>query len=329
MVFPPVSSSRLSVRLPKEEVRDPLYAGARILSLSSWLLALLLLLSLGGTLAPLSAMALAAILGTLWGAHCYYRARKDAQRLAVALGLLAILLASGAAAGAISQLGLAFGMPLVDARLAEADRLLGFSAPAAIAWLIQWPLVPALLGVAYISSFPLLFGTALVLALWGREGDAWNLCFVFAAAIIFSAICAVLYPAEGAFLYYSIRPEITAILPSGSGVYHLSAMQYFRNSSSITLDLMQLQGVVTFPSFHTALALMTAFAWRHYRWIFYPMIAWNSVVIISTIPIGGHYFIDLVGGSLLWGGLAVISWSLARRTNLPAGLYQKSHSVFA
>jgi membrane-associated phospholipid phosphatase len=222
---------------------------------------------------------------------------------------LAILMASGGAAGAISQLGLALGMPLIDPMLAEADRLMGFSSPAVIAWIVQWPSAPELLGIAYVSSFPLLFGSAILFALWGEEEKAWELSFVFAATIMICACCAVALPAEGAFPYYDIGPQLTAGLPPGSGIYHLPAMDYFRTSDQITLDALRLQGVVTFPSFHTALALMTAFSWRHRRWIFLPMVAWNAVVIASTIPIGGHYAIDLIGGALLW---AIVAWSSRR-----------------
>lgn len=280
--------------------------------LASWFLALLLLIQIGGALSPRSAFFVSALLAALWGAHCFYSRRTGTRRLAVAMGMLAILMASGGAAGAISQLGLALGMPLIDPLLAEADSLLGFSSPAVIAWMTEWPLLPQLLAFAYASSFPLLFGTALLLALRGEEEEAWRLSFVFSGTIVLAACCAVLFPAEGAFPYYELGPDLTAKLPLGSGVYHLPAMDYFRNSSVITLDMLRLQGVVTFPSFHTALAIMTAFAWRHCSWIFYPMVGWNVLVIVSTIPIGGHYGVDLIGGLLLWAALAWSSMRLER-----------------
>lgn len=48
------------------------------------------------------------------------------------------------------------------------------------------------------------------------------------------------------------------------------------------------------------MALMTAAAWRDDPHLRGPMIVWNAGVIVSTIPIGGHYVVDLAGGALTW-----------------------------
>ena len=37
------------------------------------------------------------------------------------------------------------------------------------------------------------------------------------------------------------------------------------------------------------LRVLSGFAW-----------AWSSVILISTIPIGGHYAIDIIGGTMVW-----------------------------
>lgn len=295
--------------------------------LASWVLALLLLIQVGGALSPRSAFLVSALLAALWGAHRFYSHRTGTRRLAVAMGLLAILMASGGAAGAISQLGLALDMPLIDPWLAKADGVLGFSAPAVIAWMIEWPQLPRLLAVAYASSFPLLFGTALLLAFRGEEKEAWRLSFLFSGTIVSAACWSALFPAVGAFPYYKLGADLTAGLPPGSGVYHLPAMDYFRNSNVIILDMLKLQGVVTFPSFHTALAIMTAFAWRHRRWIFYPMVGWNLIVIVSTIPIGGHYGVDLLGGLLLWAALAWCSNRLEERGRIGSAAKPERQSM--
>jgi membrane-associated phospholipid phosphatase len=30
------------------------------------------------------------------------------------------------------------------------------------------------------------------------------------------------------------------------------------------------------------------------------MFVWNALVIVSTVPVGGHYLIDLIAGALTW-----------------------------
>lgn len=45
---------------------------------------------------------------------------------------------------------------------------------------------------------------------------------------------------------------------------------------------------------------MTVHASARLRYVAMISLAWNTIVIASTLPIGGHYTIDLVGGTLLW-----------------------------
>ena len=59
---------------------------------------------------------------------------------------------------------------------------------------------------------------------------------------------------------------------------------------------------------------MTAAAWRNVPAIRAAMFAWQGLVIISTIPIGGLYVIDLIAGAACWG-LAHLLWRKAQRVN--------------
>ena len=67
-----------------------------------------------------------------------------------------------------------------------------------------------------------------------------------------------------------------------------------------------LEGVVTFPSFHAITALLIAHAWRGLPGATLFKI-WAALVIVSAVPIGGHYVIDLVVGAALWGVFAAIA----------------------
>ena len=42
---------------------------------------------------------------------------------------------------------------------------------------------------------------------------------------------------------------------------------------------------------------------RLLRW---PSIIWNGLVIVSTIPIGGHYYVDLIAGAAMFAVIVVI-----------------------
>jgi hypothetical protein len=224
------------------------------------------------------------------------------------------MLWSASMAGIISLVGLRSNASFIDAALAEWDRAAGIDLPAVIAWAADHPAWSHLLAVTYESSFPLLFGLALLLAIMRRFDQLWILTFVFAATIVVCASISVVWPAKGAFAFFGYPASLLEQLPTGAGIYHLQKFEYFRNGVSPLLSFANLQGVVTFPSFHCCLALMTIFATWNLKWIFPISLSWNALAIVSTLPIGGHYAIDLPCGAILWlaaTGAAVVMMSSA------------------
>ncbi len=71
--------------------------------------------------------------------------------------------------------------------------------------------------------------------------------------------------------------------------------------------LARLQGVVTFPSYHTVLAILFAYAHRG-RWSFPIFLLINCLMIASIPSEGGHYLSDVLAGA----GLAVVAIAAAR-----------------
>lgn len=270
-------------------------------------IALFVLFAVGGRIDDSSATGAGAITAALLLVHWFYGTVRHNARISLATGGLALVIWSGMMGGVASLMGLRAARPLVDDLLARGDAWLGLSAPAITGWIVQYPALTTLLGVAYLSSFPLVFGSVIMLALLGRARRMWELCLAFAATLTISVVVATLFPAIGAFAYYDLPQSTLQLLPAGSGIYHLPAFEAYRSGTSATVDFGSLQGVVTFPSFHTALALMTAWAWRDLPGVRWAMLGWNLLVIVSTIPIGGHYVVDLMGGAVVWALCALMS----------------------
>jgi membrane-associated phospholipid phosphatase len=140
-----------------------------------------------------------------------------------------------------------------------------------------------------------------------REDRLWELCLCFAGTLTLSVLISAAYPAVGAFVHYGTPAAVLDLLPEGSGIYHLPKFEAYRSGEVSTIDFAQLQGVLTFPSFHCAMALMTAYAFRGMRWLAGLGYGWNGLVIVSTIPIGGHYAVDLLVGALVWSVFAALA----------------------
>jgi hypothetical protein len=72
-----------------------------------------------------------------------------------------------------------------------------------------------------------------------------------------------------------------------------------RNGSFRSIQLGQMQGLVTFPSFHTCFAITLAWCFRDFRRLFPIAILVNAAVLVSTLTEGGHYLVDVLAGIVI------------------------------
>jgi len=72
-------------------------------------------------------------------------------------------------------------------------------------------------------------------------------------------------------------------------------------------------GIVSFPSYHTSMAIILAAATRSNRLVFIASSIVNSLMVVATIPIGYHYLVDLIAGGLIAAGaLYAAQWHASR-----------------
>jgi membrane-associated phospholipid phosphatase len=246
-------------------------------------------------LPTLKAVGIAAVFALL-----AWRAQKLAARVSMFAATYLVLWGGGLAGGVLCMVAPMFNFPMIDPSLAAADHALGVTSADVIRWIIAVPFAPKLLYAMYFPSVILLFLTALFLSVLARAERLAELCSAYAFCLAVATVCSVLLPASGAFEYLGLEPLFGAKLPPGSGVYHLEVLHALRSTTHLAINPFALHGLVTFPSFHTGMALMTAAAWRDDRFLKWPMFIWNGLVIVSTVPVGGHYLVDLIAGALVW-----------------------------
>ena len=81
-----------------------------------------------------------------------------------------------------------------------------------------------------------------------------------------------------------------------------------RSGQWTVFDLSRAEGIVNFPSFHTTLAILFVYAVRRHGWALAIFVPLNAVMIASTVPVGGHYLVDLPAGA----GVAAASIAATR-----------------
>lgn len=238
------------------------------------------------------------------------RARHPGSPLGDIAQSLAVIMLAGLVCGAMAMLALRSGVPLADGQLRSFDASMGLSAQASVERLALLPAsVLRVFHTVYETSFPQIAVAAMLLPLCRRSFECWRLVFVFAGGSLTSALISFGFPAMGSFV--TATAATISAMPQGAGTYAFHDVAQFRSASHATLDLEALAGVITFPSVHTILALLAIQAWWWHPVLRWPVLALNLLVIVTTIPMGGHYFVDLLAGALIWLALSRIAERIA------------------
>lgn len=214
----------------------------------------------------------------------------------IALGYLISL-----AGVAIQYPLMALPFPFTDALLSRIDHALGFDWWA-FAQLFSNRWLWGAMVVAYVSIIPQTLLLLLLLSSSGRHARAWQ--FVSASSLAMGATMILLpfFPADGSLTLCSLNPDSPWISNGacnyGPIIHQLKAGQIKSLGSS------GLVGLVSFPSFHTSIGLQLAWGFWPYRWLRWPMLACNILLVCGAIVIASHYLIDILGGALI-GLLAI------------------------
>jgi membrane-associated phospholipid phosphatase len=105
------------------------------------------------------------------------------------------------------------------------------------------------------------------------------------AVIIIVPISAVL-PAAGAAYYYGVG------MPN-----YLPDLLALRDGSLIDIDIAANKGLIQFPSYHTAAAMLAINAFRTSRLLFLPNLVLSGLLILAVPVFGNHYAVDAVAGA--------------------------------
>jgi membrane-associated phospholipid phosphatase len=238
----------------------------------------------------------------------YANVRKD-PLAASALRCTAQIALFAAVGAPLSYIAASAGLPLWDNSLVAWDLSLGLDWMAWLAFMNKHPTLHWICVAAY-SSF--LFQTAITVLALAVTGHIvrlrlYVLSFIL-ATLIMIAVSAVM-PAQGVWGYLKLSPENYPAITPVTEDLHLAVFRGLRDGSFRHLVARGAEGIITFPSLHTAGGLLFIFAmWpvKYLRWIAMLL----NITMIAATPIdGGHYFSDVIAGAVV----AALCWAAARR----------------
>lgn len=222
--------------------------------------------------------------------------RRDRNGVPQAISAITLLLTAWLILGPLQYLAAAWNRPLVDAYLLRADAWLGVSWPAIDRWVAAHATTRHVLNLAYMSFLPQFVLVPLVLG-WVNRSRLWQFVLQFQLTALCTVVLFGLWPASTL-----ARHGIHEWMSSADAMQQLFGV---REGALRVLDLTQATGLISWPSFHTAGALLVVWSLRK-TWFFWPIVLLDGLLIAATVLLGIHYAVDALGGMSVVG-LVVVS----------------------
>jgi PAP2 superfamily len=199
----------------------------------------------------------------------------------------------------LTYIAAAFGYPLVDIALTKLDAILfGFDWNVEANWVANHPALDWLLRRAYYSLYyqgALVFLVGSVNRPGDRNGEIiWQFC------ISLVLTCAI----------FVFTPALGHAAHIGTG--WMQTLMMIRNGEWADFDFSHVEGIISFPSFHTTLAILLVYAVRHHRWLLAVLVPLNMLLIVATLSVGGHYLVDLPAGAAV-AFISIVATRLIRQ----------------
>lgn len=213
-----------------------------------------------------------------------------------------------------TYLATATSLPLRDDALVAIDRRLGFDWPAFLAFANARPYLAAALSLSYHSGGPVLFAIVIWLALAEQEARLAELSAILALTFVGFAVGMVAVPTVGAFAYFApSEPQFNNFAEVSQMWPFYRTFAALRDGSLRVIELAVADGIVGFPSFHAALAVITVWAVRGYRMLFWPVLVLDVLMMVAVLPVGGHHLAELIAGALTAASAIVVVRIVATR----------------
>jgi membrane-associated phospholipid phosphatase len=243
--------------------------------------------------------AIAAALAVTVYLYAFAKADQADPKLIFSLGAISQLFFVVIIMGPLTYVAGVANWPLQDHALLAIDRAMRMD-PEVIARFVNdrdWLGGLLLRGYGLIKIMLLAIPIALTLTL--RLVRLQVFVFAFSVALIITVVISAFIPAVGTYYGLAIAPSQFQSLDSSLYAAQLRDILALRDGSLRHLELFKLTGIVSFPSFHAASAVL-------YMWALWPVrffgglaAALNLLMVASTPVIGAHYMIDVFGGVAL------------------------------
>ncbi len=239
------------------------------------------------------------------------------RRLSDAGHYAALWIAFSAAGAVFTYLAATPAFRLRDAEFVAIDAAMGFHwlAWSRFIWahrVIQFPLF-----IAYFTFLPQIIGSILYFAHTEQTGRNAEMIWIAMLSLILTTIVSAFLPAVGPYVHFFGRQteDIVVLMNLRAGGAHTFVMN-------------SLQGIITFPSFHTVLGIVFIYVHRPPSRSFVPVAILNGLMLIAIPSEGHHYLIDMISGAVVAAAcIAIVRAAMRQRKHVAEAVSRAAYTA--
>jgi membrane-associated phospholipid phosphatase len=205
-----------------------------------------------------------------------------------------IVFALGLSLACLSYLGPVTALPLRDTDMIWLDRRLGFDWLQIMRGFDHQQFLLTIMNGAYATFTSQLIGTVLVLIAFSRARNLDRFFVTFICASVLAELASVLVPTLGPMMTLAKNASFLHLNTFGRATGQI--VLALRDGSLRIVDLKAVDGIISFPSLHAAVAVIVPYTLRWNKPLFWPILALDCVMLASAVPSGDHYLSDVFGG---------------------------------
>jgi len=224
-----------------------------------------------------------------------------APAICMGLALFGIIVLAGRGGLLLSYMTSSLGrsFPLRDPLLAGIDLTLGFEWTAMMTWFDHYPTFTEIGRYAYDSLIYQQVIVPFVLILFRQYRMAQLVVLILITSLILTHLIALFIPAISSYPFYEIHPSQHAHIRLSQENVFVPHVQTLRSGATVDLDLPPWFAVTTFPSLHSTMAVVFAWALRAAPYVRWAGLLANATMLAFTPLHGSHYLVDVLAGVAL------------------------------
>lgn len=289
------------------------------------LLAMLALPPLTGFSVDFGSFQAAFVLAAVLGAFLPYAHWRKLTPMVPALESMALGMALTPAVIALTYVAMRFNLPLADGLLIRADEALGLDWPAFIHWIDSSALAADVLFYAYMLFGPELILLPALLCWAGLPLRAYQVTLGWLLIGVLASVITSMFPSIAAYAGHGMTQNDLGNINIWLGTGFLDSFHAVRTDADFTLAVTNASGIVSFPSIHAGAAVLCTWAAWPSRWLRYPVLFLNALMLLAAIPYGAHYFVDIIAGCTVAAVVIAVMNRIASKAGAGAGEPPRLH----